>query len=167
MELLFVYGTLMRGFWNNDLIKSSKFIGKAKTNEKGWLYINTIPFLNFMEDGEYISGELYQVDEKTLDMIDDLEGHPVFYKREKTMVTLEYNNMIYEAWIYVWPEEIKDLEEKQSDYKNAKFLNRYLVFMDNDYVYEEFTSVESIKHKYKHMNINVYDIKKGEKVIDG
>ncbi|ENN95562.1 AIG2 family protein [Methanocaldococcus villosus KIN24-T80] len=45
MQYIFVYGTLRRGFWNNKLLKNSKFIGKGRTKEKYAMYADIIPML--------------------------------------------------------------------------------------------------------------------------
>ncbi len=64
-----------------------------------------IPYVIREEKVSPIFGELYEVDEKTLYEIDDLEGHPEEYKREKTRIILENGEEI-EAWMYFYPEKL-------------------------------------------------------------
>ena len=108
-HMVFVYGTLKRGFSNNRLISGSKFVGEARTEGKFALYESGIPFVIEDEQVSQISGEVYEVDEKTLAQLDRLEGHPNWYCRK--MVNISVNNKdpdelekIIKAWIYFFPE---------------------------------------------------------------
>ena len=108
-HLVFVYGTLKRGFSNNRLISGSKFVGEARTEGKFALYESGIPFVIEDEQVSQISGEVYEIDEKTLAQLDRLGGHPNWYCRK--MVNISVNNKdpdelekIIKAWIYFFPE---------------------------------------------------------------
>ncbi|MFW6046457.1 MAG: gamma-glutamylcyclotransferase family protein [Candidatus Woesearchaeota archaeon] len=99
---VFVYGTLLSGCENHDLLDNVLFVGKAKTKKKGLLYIiNNIPYLNFKRNGKNIKGELYLVDERTLKDLDDLEGHPHFYKR--ILEKIQLNGWELYGYIYHFP----------------------------------------------------------------
>lgn len=81
-HLVFVYGSLMFGFGNNWLLRNSKFVGVAKTASKFTL-ISLGPFPALLRDGRTsVTGEVYEVNDKTLQRLDHLEGHPTFYCRE-------------------------------------------------------------------------------------
>ena len=107
-NMVFVYGTLKRGFVNNRLLCGSKFLGKARTEGKFALYEAGISFVIEDEQVSKISGEVYEVDERTLARLDRLEGHPSWYCRK--MVNISINNKdldevtkMIEAWIYFFP----------------------------------------------------------------
>ena len=101
---LFVYGTLMKGFSNHHLLEGSEFAGAAKTLEKYSLYESGIPFVFKGEAVSHIYGELYRVDELTLKIVDRLEGHPEWYRREEVEVLTE-NGETVTAWLYFYPEK--------------------------------------------------------------
>lgn len=73
-HLVFVYGTLKKGSWNHHLLEKATFLGKSVT--LGKLYdLGGIPgFVRGNEDG-LVHGELYRVDDETLDSLDVLEGY--------------------------------------------------------------------------------------------
>jgi gamma-glutamylcyclotransferase (GGCT)/AIG2-like uncharacterized protein YtfP len=59
------------------------------------------------ENGKHVLLELYYVDDTTLSALDRLEGHPIYYKREKITVTPEESvfSSDTEAWVYMVGEE--------------------------------------------------------------
>jgi gamma-glutamylcyclotransferase (GGCT)/AIG2-like uncharacterized protein YtfP len=79
---VFVYGTLRRGEGNHRLLAGARCVGAART----------APAFTLRDLGAYpamlaggatsVVGEVYEVDELTLDVLDRLEGHPRFYRRE-------------------------------------------------------------------------------------
>ena len=81
MPTIFVYGTLLRGEANAHLLEGARFIGAARTT----------PRYELLDLGEYpalceggsarVSGEIYEVDEATLALLDELEGHPELFRR--------------------------------------------------------------------------------------
>jgi len=76
--LIFVYGTLRRGQGNFErYLATSRFVGEGTT--QGSLlnighYPGAIPVTDELPAGTII-GELYEVDEKTLQRLDGLEGY--------------------------------------------------------------------------------------------
>ena len=104
MELLFVYGTLKKGFYNHFYLEKSKYLGRAKTLNKYALYLKGfIPFVTKSPKVCQIKGELYLVDDKTLSEVDLLEGHPDEYFREKVPIVKEDGEVV-EAWMYFYPQ---------------------------------------------------------------
>lgn len=94
MELhtIFVYGTLMRGFHNHYLIANCEFLGPGRTKEKYCLRIdNGLPFVLRHTALSQIHGELYKVDDLTLQRLDILEKHPLWYERRQTEI-------VYDNW---------------------------------------------------------------------
>ena len=88
MEKVFVYGTLKRGHGNHVLLRGSDFLGPSFSKSPGTTRV---------------IGELYNVDELTLNHLDMLEGHPTWYKREQINVDYISNEGEMEstkAWLY-------------------------------------------------------------------
>lgn len=88
--LIFVYGTLKRGEPNHYVLNkvdngSAEFVCSGKTATQFPLIVGTkynIPFLlNVPETGHRINGEIYSVDEKMLNSLDDFEDYPQLYDR--------------------------------------------------------------------------------------
>ena len=73
-QLLFVYGTLKRGFSNHGRISHAAFVGESETERRYRLLVfGSYPAL--AADGEQeIHGELYLVDESHLADLDEFEG---------------------------------------------------------------------------------------------
>lgn len=130
-ELLFVYGSLKKGFDNHDLIKkSTRRIGKAKTVRKFGMYEDSFgnyPYLTYLEKNK-IEGELYEIKRKELmDKIDVFEGAPDYYQREKILVKTHVGRQ--RAFVYIQKNITVSDEhealcswEENSDYKNKEFL---------------------------------------------
>lgn len=115
-QIVFVYGTLKRGFGNHHLLNGSKFISQAITKEKYALYVSGIPFVIEDEPVSHIAGEVYEVDDKTLARLDHLEGHPDWYRRKSVDVSVNKDEgtgdaRLIEAWIYFFPKRQGTLVE--------------------------------------------------------
>ncbi|XP_018362593.1 PREDICTED: gamma-glutamylaminecyclotransferase B isoform X2 [Trachymyrmex cornetzi] len=124
LHRVFVYGTLKRGEPNHSLMKDTangyaKFLGLGKTTVQYPLVIGTkynIPLLlKKPNTGNYVLGEIYDVDSSMLKRLDELEEHPRFYERtEETVLlaseaalnpkkTFEEASESTKAWIYFLP----------------------------------------------------------------
>lgn len=105
MNTVFVYGTLKRGFRNHHLLHDSEYLGKAITAEQYTMTVaNGIPFVSRNEQLGPIHGEVYSVTAKTFEKLDELEEHPVWYKREEIEIHLFSKNgrpLPLTAWIYL------------------------------------------------------------------
>jgi len=81
VNLVFVYGTLMKGEPNHRLLSASTFMCQAFT-ATGFTMIDLGAFPAILAGGtSTITGELYEVTKETLAQLDRLEGHPHFYER--------------------------------------------------------------------------------------
>lgn len=88
---VFVYGTLKRGQPNHHIITNreefgySSFVTTGQTVEQFPLILGTrfnIPFLIAAPGkGKYVSGEIYNVDERMFAKLDELEDYPNLYDR--------------------------------------------------------------------------------------
>jgi gamma-glutamylcyclotransferase (GGCT)/AIG2-like uncharacterized protein YtfP len=101
---VFVYGTLMEGFGNNRLLKDSSLIENATTEDGYVLVANGIPYLLEDQGKSYVHGEIYKVNEKTLENLDTLEGHPNWYARKVINVVTEQGDRL-KAWAYFMPKK--------------------------------------------------------------
>jgi gamma-glutamylaminecyclotransferase len=105
-EKVFVYGTLKRGGSNFNSRLSGKdtvFISQGITRKKFNMRAQGYPFVDSRFTNQYdanIKGELFEVTFDTLrGPLDGLEGHPNFFKRKRTLISLEDGTQQY-AWMY-------------------------------------------------------------------
>lgn len=97
-----VYGTLKQGHGNHRLLQHVErtAIGHVTGHR---LYQSGIPFLVEDATSEYpVLVEIYDVDDETLQRLDNLEGHPRCYCRNVLPVELEDGSNT-EAWVYQYP----------------------------------------------------------------
>jgi gamma-glutamylcyclotransferase (GGCT)/AIG2-like uncharacterized protein YtfP len=94
---LFVYGTLKQGFSNNRYLETAKFHGPNVTEDSTFTMVS-LGFCPAVSSNGYhaISGELFEVDDETLNRIDMLEGNGRFYNREEVLLR---NGEV--AWMYM------------------------------------------------------------------
>ncbi len=102
-HLVFVYGTLKQGFHNHYILEDSEFLGSGFTVEKCAMYENGIPYIVKDEAISRIQGEIYSVDNETLEILDRLERHPEWYCREEVDVVMDSSGEIFVAWLYFNP----------------------------------------------------------------
>lgn len=98
-QIIAAYGTLRPGYGNNRLLQGCKHLGIGKTTNKFAMYGSNIPFVRKSEQKDNITVDVFEVPDARVGSIDMLEGHPGWYKREKTEVQLENGNKV-EAWLY-------------------------------------------------------------------
>ncbi|KAF0911465.1 hypothetical protein E2562_011117 [Oryza meyeriana var. granulata] len=111
--MVFVYGTLKRGFPNHPLLAASgsPFAGAASTAAPASLVVGpySVPFLlpcrrprSSSSAGHLISGELYAVSPRALVDLDALEGiHLGVYERRRVTVIVEGEEVEVEAEAYL------------------------------------------------------------------
>ena len=94
----FVYGSLLSGLGNHDVLNGSKRIARdVRTAPLFTMHAYCGGFPAVVGNGEHaIRGEVYEVDSDTLQRLDRLEGHPRFYRRTMTVI-----DGIGECWIYL------------------------------------------------------------------
>ena len=91
--LIFVYGSLLKGFQNNYILENSTFVGEFATVE-GYILVGaksrSFPYVLNRINGDastQIMGELYDVSEDTMNKLDKLEGYPTIYNRKIINIT--------------------------------------------------------------------------------
>lgn len=101
--LVFCYGTLKSGERNNHLMRG-KLIGPAKTYE-GFALIDLGTFPGLVKGDKAIEGEVWEVDEANLRLLDRFEGvYSGVYVRQQIM--LEDGRRV-QAYIYARPYDVE------------------------------------------------------------
>jgi len=105
-ELLFVYGSLKKGFDNHNLLsKYAKRLGKAHTVKKFAMFEDSFGNYPYLVDAPFakIKGELYQITRAELmKRIDEFEGVPDYYVRKK--IEVKSHHGVKRAFVYVQPD---------------------------------------------------------------
>jgi gamma-glutamylaminecyclotransferase len=126
-HMVFVYGSLKRGFGNHRFLEHSTFIGTAVTVQHNFCMHplhGSFPAVTIGPDDSYsITGELYEIDNQTLKQIDMLESNGVLYTRQ--LVSVYNGTDVVEAWIYLMPD-------------NDKFVTNSMVNRYDRYVHTDF-----------------------------
>ncbi|XP_042189731.1 protein O-mannosyl-transferase TMTC4 isoform X3 [Callorhinchus milii] len=141
MTHIFVYGTIKKGQPNHHCITSAingkaVYYGKGVTDEKYPLVIASkynIPYLlNIPGSGQNIAGEIYTVDDKLLQFLDEFEGCPDHYQRIPTSIRIQEcaqentlssktENTILKCFMY-------SKSSYQQEWLNLPFHNNYDAF---------------------------------------
>jgi gamma-glutamylaminecyclotransferase len=83
--LVFVYGTLLKGQRNHSLLFGSRFMCTGQTiAEYELVDLGDFPAMipaDPDDEGCSIFGEVYAVDHAILEILDEIEDHPRFYRR--------------------------------------------------------------------------------------
>ena len=101
-HLIFVYGTIKRGYINHRrVLSSATFVSEAKTEPRFViLYDGHLPYMIAKDEGLAVQGEIFAVDDDTLSGLDRLEGHPDFYIRTPIKATLPCGQIV-DAFVYL------------------------------------------------------------------
>jgi len=94
---VFVYGLLQRGQGSISLetFPGARFLGTTMTSSDNYTMRDLGSFPAVSSGGtDFIQGELWEVDSETLEVLDQIEGHPDFYQREIT------HTKTGSAWMY-------------------------------------------------------------------
>lgn len=108
--LLFVYGTFLKKSSNHDLLSDSRFIANASIYAT--LYDTGAGFPAAVEEGtrSRTYGEIYEVNEDRIDLLDEFEGadpdseEETIYVRKTVEAELENRNKT-EVWVYIMPSQ--------------------------------------------------------------
>jgi len=99
LSLLFVYGTLKRGFKYHYYLAEARFLGVVRTKPRYRLYdCGLYPCLVEWAEGESVEGELYHACGTILTRIDRLEEVPILFARK--VVYLENTDELVESFFY-------------------------------------------------------------------
>lgn len=102
LEFLAVYGTLKYRASNYfSYLQQSEYLGEAETVNKHPLIIDGLPYLLSKKgEGHHVDVDVFLVSKRTMEDVDQLEGHPQWYKRKKTKVKLKETGDVVSAWTY-------------------------------------------------------------------
>jgi gamma-glutamylcyclotransferase (GGCT)/AIG2-like uncharacterized protein YtfP len=107
MPLVFVYGTLMRGGANHDVLRrlGGSFVTAATTRSPRTL-VDLGPYpallaLGSREDAAPVTGEVWEITDAALRELDAFEGVPDLYLRERLTVGSAGRGDAIEAFVYV------------------------------------------------------------------
>jgi len=101
---LYVYGTLKKNRHNHKYLDGAEFIGNFITSKDFTLAVSELPFMIKRPSKSGVRGEVYKINSKLLKDIDMLEGHPLFYKREKITVYNEDTQETLKVYAYIHPD---------------------------------------------------------------
>ena len=110
MNRIFVYGTLKQGQgnWNYLLKGHSLFMGEH-TTEPMFTMVSLGGFPGVLPEGSTrIRGEVFEVDDTTMERVDRLEGYPSFYNRQ------QIETQFGPAWMYYLDDSYKGYPEVES-----------------------------------------------------
>jgi gamma-glutamylaminecyclotransferase len=136
-NLIAVYGTLKKGYSNYySYLTNAKHIGRGKTQDKYPLIVDGLPYLvNKKGVGHNVVVDVFKVSDMQLKKVDQLEGHPQWYRRVQIPVTLK--NRTLNCWIYFNPKDINSNTEMHSEYKQTRsFTQRSFTFEDVQPTYD-------------------------------
>lgn len=105
MALVFVYGTLKRGFRNQHW-NQARFLGRYRSVERFPLLVLGPGFLPWLSEepgrGEQVLGELYEADPQQLAKMDELEqlDRPQWYRRGEIELAAVDGDARVRAFVY-------------------------------------------------------------------
>lgn len=104
MSLVFVYGTLKRGYSNHPLLSGQEFLGEART-ARGFALFSLGSHPGMVEvagDKGSVTGEVWSVDEQCLGRLDALEGTAEgMYRRGAVPLLDPFAGFVVEAYFYL------------------------------------------------------------------
>lgn len=100
-NLVFVYGTLKKGYANHGLLEGAEFLGEATSKDARWNLVDLGPFPAMTYGHTAVRGEVYAIDSSHLRALDRLEGYPQYYDRN--VVDFTMGDTTVAAWVYWMP----------------------------------------------------------------
>lgn len=110
-NLLFVYGTLKKGFPLESNLKDAEYIGEAVTRKANFSIDTHNEAWPAMLLGDYhIKGEVYQINQQIIDRLDVVEGVPHLYERVK----IKLKGFKKPVYVYIAGDRLVRLLEKET-----------------------------------------------------
>lgn len=104
-QLVFVYGSLKRGYALHHLLESQPCLGNAVTRPLYRLFdLGAYPGIVEWPEGLAIRGEVYEADEDCLVALDKAEGvSDGFYARRAIQLQPPFDQLNVDAWFWLHP----------------------------------------------------------------
>jgi gamma-glutamylaminecyclotransferase len=130
MHRVFVYGTLKRGFPNARFMDGAVFVGPGRTVDAYPLVVQGASFTPAVMPepgiGHCVAGELWDVDDRGLAVLDDLETThlPTGYIRTAIAVRRDGEACDETAWIYFKPRKRIGIvhSDPHADYQDRRYI---------------------------------------------
>ncbi len=117
MHKVFVYGTLKKGFKLHHHLENAKFLGEGFI--WGYDLYNVGWYPAAIKGTGKIFGELYEMDDETLKLLDQVEDEGFLYKRIEDEVFLKDKKI--KAFVYIYLHDTRNLEKIESGvFENGK-----------------------------------------------
>ncbi len=107
MAVVFVYGTLKKGFNLHHYLEDAKFLGDGFIEGYEMYKISWYPAV--VKGEGKVFGEVYDVDEETLKILDVVEDEGVLYKRIKEKIKTEDGDL--EGFVYIYISDLNGCEK--------------------------------------------------------
>lgn len=110
-QLIFVYGSLKRGYRLHQLLAGQEFLGAARTACQYRIYdLGEYPGLTEVDGGVSVAGEVYRVSTECLQLLDDVEEVGAgMYARRPVNLTEEFAGQSVDAWF--WQRSVRGYPE--------------------------------------------------------
>jgi gamma-glutamylcyclotransferase (GGCT)/AIG2-like uncharacterized protein YtfP len=120
-DLFFTYGTLKAGGKYHHLLEKNDKLGTGTMQVPYPLVLAEYPcLLDQPGQGHHVRGEVYRItDEKCWEELDELEDHPIEFKRRRELIDLDGHTL--QAWTYFYqlvdqlPDSVEPIEEFPAD----------------------------------------------------
>lgn len=109
-SLIFVYGTLKRGYVRHFALAGQRYLGEAKTRPR-YRMVNLGSYPALIEAGaSAIAGELWEVDGACLALLDEIESvADSYYRRGPVALAPPHDDLSVEAYFY--DSDVSDLPD--------------------------------------------------------
>ena len=115
---VFVYGTLLSDEGNNHLLSTSEKLGDAIVVGFTMHDLGYFPACVKTDNSENrVVGEVWMIDQPTLDRLDRLEGYPTFYDR--VLIDTSWGA----AWMYINNRAVNEERIVDGDWKKRDILD--------------------------------------------
>jgi gamma-glutamylcyclotransferase (GGCT)/AIG2-like uncharacterized protein YtfP len=101
--LIFVYGTLKRGYWNHEaFMEGAEFLGECQTVSPYGMTGHGFPMIFRDRKGKPVTGELFEVPRANLPELDRLEQH---YVRIRGRIRMADGRIVWASYYVVRPRQ--------------------------------------------------------------
>ncbi|QDP48523.1 MAG: putative gamma-glutamylcyclotransferase [Prokaryotic dsDNA virus sp.] len=136
-NLIAVYGTLKKGYGNYyAYLTNAKHLGRGTTKDKYPLVVSGLPYLvDEKGRGHNVVVDVFKVSDAQLQRVDQLEGHPRWYKRKQ--IDIKLKNRTLKCWIYFNPQVITSTTQLHRSFeRTARPTQQVFTFQDVEPTYD-------------------------------